>query len=608
MRHVTLPVRLELIGPIMTQSSEPGDLGIDTPIARNEEGKVTLPFSLVKGKISESWRDLGFTADDEWFGKGASVFQPSRGRFRFSDFVATKGAKGILHRIRIDDERNAADDGALQFIESPFKPGEKVTFEGSVSWIEPETKPAPLAELKQAFRWTPGYGAEKTVGFGETASVAFSPMIETTITAAATSDTDTTPIHGLRLEVLDPFCIATRKIDGNLFDSDTTIPGNVIRGVLASTFNAILGRDVGRDDRSIIDGNVAIWPTFGKWFNAVRFTAAFPIADRCSNRPVVPPLSIVKDGNGNWWDAALVEGPFVFSDGKSFRAPEFAIDWKESSAVNTAFGWCDTAGAAASPSQRLRVRTAMDGKRRRSKDQELFAYVSTSPRGFTWHASMDLSDVDEKERPQVRAELQALFASCGNDGIPALGKTKARVRFVEAAEPVPFIPSSPEPVEGDVWILTLQTKALLCDPHLLDESSDGGALHAAYAAAIEERSGNTLRLVRFFARQSLAGGTYLHGRFRKGSYEPFLLTEAGSTFVLQASDPQKVADAQKKIDGWRTGGLTLPQWAEDRYGVSWQTNPFLPMDGFGEVTVNLPPHVEKKPTDVELVAIPEVRA
>ena len=64
-------------------------------------------------------------------------------------------------------------------------------------------------------------------------------------------------------------------------------------------------------------------------------------------------------------------------------------------------------------------------------------------------------------------------------------------------------------------------------------------------------------LVRFFARQRLAGG-YLVLRHQPGKpYNPFLVTEAGSVFVLRPR-PGKGDDANKRLDDWLEHGLPLP--------------------------------------------------
>ncbi len=77
-------------------------------------------------------------------------------------------------------------------------------------------------------------------------------------------------------------------------------------------------------------------------------------------------------------------------------------------------------------------------------------------------------------------------------------------------------------------------------------------------------------------------------------YNPFLLTDAGSVFVLEAEAGQQPL-AQTKIDDWLQFGLPLPDWAVKRYGDHGSTCPFRRVDGFGEIAVNLPCHTSPAP-------------
>ena len=66
------------------------------------------------------------------------------------------------------------------------------------------------------------------------------------------------------------------------------------------------------------------------------------------------------------------------------------------------------------------------------------------------------------------------------------------------------------------------------------------------------------------------------------------MTEPGTVFVLEPTNPSKLMEAQHFIETWFGSGLMQPPWAIDRYGGTFATNPFLPGDGFGEIVVNLP--------------------
>jgi hypothetical protein len=119
-------------------------------------------------------------------------------------------------------------------------------------------------------------------------------------------------------------------------------------------------------------------------------------------------------------------------------------------------------------------------------------------------------------------------------------------------------------------------------------------LEQAYCDFWTEVSGNAFELVRYFARQELHGG-YLSKRSRPESYEPFLATARGSTFVLRSTDDSKAHDALKR---WRQRGLDVPAWVMNRYRVHgvpiWKSCPFLPHVGFGEVAIDLDCHTSNR--------------
>lgn len=242
-----------------------------------------------------------------------------------------------------------------------------------------------------------------------------------------------------------------------------------------------------------------------------------------------------------------------------------------------AFGWnC--------PQTDLRVRTEIESSRGRAAENQLFAYDLILPAGFAWHAKIelpdDLSDTDVRE---VEGQLRGILAA----GLRGIGKTKARADVDICSEsPNPVFETSNAPLDGDLYVLTLQSPALLCDPFDIRRASSQEVLENAYKRIWEDDnrvSNGAFELVRYFAKQSLAGG-YLTHRFQIGRpYNPFLLTEPGSVFVLRAKELDKAAERVEHFIRW---GLPLPEWAVVRYGNHWKTCPFRPEDGFGEVVVN----------------------
>jgi hypothetical protein len=506
---------------------------------------------------------------------------PRRGRLHFTDFQydGNGDAAGVRYRIRMDTARGAAHKGALLTIESPFAPGQRVNFTGQISYRVGDQAEADAIQsyIITGLRWSTNFGGERTAGFGRLVDVAIVREDRMSLQVApGTVSTSAEEGLGIAIRPLAPFCVAKRQVNPNLFESDIVLSGGVLRGALATTLKSLCG--LPRD--AIIDGSLPPpWQEIGTYFNHIRFTHAFPALEHANQRPVVEPFSLVKD-RGNLYDVALCEGPCLLGDPP--RAPSFAIDWKTSDDVRALFGW-------AHPKRELRVRTAMDRERRRARDEQLFAYDMVVPQGCLWYGKVDLSQVPAGvTRAAVALQLRVLL----RHGLRGLGKTKAAAEVMVDGQAAPAHPSDPHPI-GNLWIVTLQTPALLCDPKNLNEASGAQDLFAAYNAVWDDISGGTMRLIRFFASQSLAGG-YLVLRFQPDKpYNPLLLTNQGSVFVLQASGG--IESAQAVIEAWLNHGLPLPHWARDRYGEHWSTCPFLPADGFGEIAVNLPCHTHQQP-------------
>lgn len=90
----------------------------------------------------------------------------------------------------------------------------------------------------------------------------------------------------------------------------------------------------------------------------------------------------------------------------------------------------------------------------------------------------------------------------------------------------------------------------------------------------------------------MAGGEYFHRRFgRLQQYKPYLLAEAGSTFLLEPV-PGREEDARAALEQFARRGLPLRKSVRDYYGIpeereqQWARCPYIPHNGYGEVAVN----------------------
>lgn len=595
---------LTLRGPILTKSSEPGQYGIDAPFAQDEEGRFYLPGTQVKGRVREAFEELHRECGDlmpdpaSWFGPSAQQggnrknpggdFQRHNTRIFFSDFVHKeeptheKKRRGRRWRVAIDETLHAAKEGQLQLMESPFRAGETAKFEGTITLDAPsaETEEYVKYRLIKALRWAGCLGANVSVGFGRITNIQVQR-------AAAEAETARDPapqsdqIH-LRLATEDLLCVTESRGAENLFVSGSQIPGGVIKGAIAAQWMRQLGKP-GCAVEAECDperGELA------QWFQWIRVSHAKPVPEGQGRLPVEPPLSYAKVGE-QFRDLALEPRPEEFDDPVTYSP-----DWKheDERTVDGRFGrhW---------PPTELRVRTAIESSKRKARDEALFAYEMVRSKGYAWYATIDLSSAGETA-PAVRQQLVGLLS----DGIRGVGKTKARLRVeVLEAPPERFVGSRAEAVQGQ-YVVTLQTAAILADPRILTGSRSEEVLLRAYREVFHELSDGGLYLERFFARQFLQGGIYLYKRFQQGRvngegqampYEPYLLTRAGSVFVLTVADEKK---ARGHIQRWRVCGLPVPEWAKKWYarngkdGAHWSNLPYTPENGYGEIAVNLDVH------------------
>ena len=605
MLDVILNIKLILRGPILTQSTAAGAYGIDSPVARKPDGKCYLPGTLVKGRLKQAWKELMSVPDsgfapriDEWMGKETASaltnnkdlpIAPSRGSLRFHDFIdETQRQSESLFRIRIDEKRGAVCKGAYQVIEAPYAAQEQYPFVGKIQYLAADNEEADAIKhcVRIGLCWITSLGAERSVGFGVLKGVEVVEESRQGLSFSAASSPTGATVLEFSLKPLAPFCIGRRQIDNNLFESEIVIPGGVLKGCLATSWLTRLGT---KGDGGIGTDTDPARPELGRHFDALHITHAFPGSSSDWLRPTIAPLSLVKFQNDRLRDVALCKEAVLLGDPP--EAPSFAIDWKRDGDVLKNFGW-------PSIKRELRVRTQIDLARRKAKDENLFAYEMVDPQDLVWFGRIDLQDIESNDRGKVEEQLRQIL--CGT--IYGLGKTKcqAELNFLPEGTLRNKHDSRPTP-RDDMWIVTLQTPALLCDPARLDETSGSKELTAAYSEAWGDMSEKSLTLDHFYARQSLAGGFYLHRRFQPGKpYNPYLLTESGSVFVLRAIEGQS-GKAQEYIDAWLVRGLPLPGWAVERYkrdnrlGDHWANCPYLRANGYGEIAVNLDVHWDLLP-------------
>lgn len=581
-------ITLTLRGPILVHSSSPAAFGVDAAVARVAcgpgAGTPCIHGTLLKGKLRESLDQLrragvlaGFNLES-WFGRDTQVDSgndPERGCLHLGDLVAsTNPASGRRHGIAVDADLGSVRGEMLRVVETPFGAGEEVVFQGA-AWVYGGEEKHVCETLRLGLRWLTQIGADRTTGFGRLVNAEIVPVGEPgtpTCLPPAVAALD------LTLQPLGPLCVSRHKIGGNLFESEEFVPGNMIAGALLQTANAL-------------DPQRARWSNLRGQVDNLVFRHAYPALPTGPRPGVVPYSTAAVDGV--CYDVACCKGPHLLkTPAGNWWAPEFPLDWKPQTREEA-----EKPLGIVHPARELRVRTKIDSASRTADQGDgasggaLFAWEMVHPwtdgsggSPVVWRGRIELGGItDRKVRDAVAGELAELLPELGY-----LSKTKA-------ACAVTVTPSAPMEVPDplpDPMMLLLRTPALIADPRFQGRPG-GGAISAAdmgrfYRDVFLALSGNSLELSHHFARQFLAGGNHLAFRFqlrrnRRPAYDPWLLTAAGSVFVFRVSDPVK---AQAKLREWLCGGLPLPDWARTAFGENWDQNPYLPANGFGEVTIH----------------------
>lgn len=563
MNRTVWNVSLQVRGPVMTKSSAIGAPGFDAVMARGSfkgangiESRYYLPGSLIKGLLREAWQELSFYDGrygewcERWLGKGSCKPDdtPERGQLQFTDFVdyntPTDGEKPTRYRIQVEEMRGAAAGQMIQMMESPYAPGCEINYLGSIRTVHPE------AEMKEAIErgllWVQAVGGSRSIGFGQILNVSLSEQS----TPATSSSLPDSSLWRLRLSFDRPVLFSKRRISGNLFESGEIMPGAVLTGAIA---NAIQGAQGFGD--------------LASGLSALHFTHAFP-APQGKNRPTVPPLSLIRDSDNSLQDAIRMSNPPT-------ERCKFRIDWKEDEIedVLRQSGW------PANLTRELRVRTAISGEIRKAKDEDLFAWQAVVPHGYEWIAIADVSGLSEAARKQLAAVLEF--------GVEPLGKTKAYASVCFEGEEAPALQLSKD------YQIVLQSPALLIDPREIEGARRGeevAKLRAEYERVWQQLS-SSLRLINYFGACSLAGGEYFYRRFQQpNGYKPYLLSEAGTTFLLEAA-PGCEEQARKAIEGLLRTGMPIRDVLCDYYGIpkdrkeQWKCCPYAPNNGYGEVVL-----------------------
>lgn len=617
---VRLSVALTLRSPFMFQGLANAMLGIDAAHLRDERGRPIIPADQIKGVLKAACvvlekhapslapdvkrtpndrpkrlleRLFGAVSPDHIENNFESYDRPDRGLLIAGDLAASLPEKSELTttRIEIDDETGAVKSGALQVVElvAPF--GKEVEFTGTFTLLAEDGVDPERAEtlLSRALALVPAIGAFKSAGFGEvTASkvkIAADPK-DAALPGGGTIQEDRLRL-AYRVTFDRPILVNAERVTDNLFAGAAVVPGAAFKGALAGMMKlAVADPEAGGD--------------WGKSLAALRISHAFPENDDGELSGLPLPASLLSwpdGGETNFADALLLGdlSPQVPVSGfttmvrdpedNTLRpmAPLHPLDWKGDSFSD---GRRFPKPVGLPPQPRTHVSIGADTLV--AKDQDLFTTVAqgvllkdrTTER--KWRVVMDFQDVENPEHrailrqliegglvPVGRTGAFACFKPVTMDDPPNDAKRLGRLRLAQAPGAL-AVAGHP-----DLYALTLVTPALLTDPQ--SEAS----IEQQYKCHIEVATGGTL--LRHYTIRRLAGGYIATRRRPYGkTYYPFVLTDAGSVFLIKGGDAAKLASIARS-------GLP-PVVLSNAEPLTWKNCPYLRENGYGEAAFSLVDH------------------
>ncbi|MDD5028532.1 MAG: hypothetical protein PHH58_03365 [Rhodoferax sp.] len=578
---ITLSVTLQ--APYLVHGNDAGRFGLDTTLLFDHLGRPILPGTLLAGRIAQVWRNhsdaLGHADATVWFGQADQshgTTQQQRARLQLADLVlvsingktaGTTRTHAEVARTALDDATGSVKQGALLITEQISAAGAELTFEGSWhTWAGDAEVKALAQQLRAALLLQTQVGAYRGVGFGRLLDCRVNSAPSATGSTGLGLPASARLRLGLQFDA--PLCVNSSSRRGNVFVAGDVLPGGTLLGALAQT---LLQQHAARRMDDIKGSALATH------FDALRCTHALPGAPG-KGRPMPLPQSLVAI------DIKVVDTYSKRAPTDFDKSPAFQTDWKPATlkAASKDQGWRETA-------RHLRVRTAMqDGK---AADSQLFAYdcIYAPPNApVQWQCDLDLSAVPADAQAAVRQELGQLLGH----GLGPIGKTDARARVECIKQPQNIWPSqlgSKALQPGQLVPMMLVSDTLLFTTNAIADQANVD-LHTLYQGAFDDLAAQAgypgvLTLSHFFATQQLRGGEPLHRRYlrqKNAAYQPLVLTQAGSVFVFQVTDPAKAAAL---LQTWQANGLALPQTVREHHGDTWCDHPYIRQNGYGEVVV-----------------------
>ncbi len=580
MNRLILALKVSVQAPFIFPTLRAGDQSKDIHASRDDWGRPLIPQDQLRGVFREALERVAAqddspisTADlSHLFGeptgdalqydpnKKADEAEPldlsdtGRARLFFTDAICQddqRRARGDdvgfvpVTRVALDEQTGAAKDGHLIVIDQVAHHGEIVVFEATADLLITEDAIAKWeAAFQAASTWISALGGMKSAGFGRVKALQVSTQGYPPIAPDTMAQQSPEGPQRYRFTFDRPFLVDSDRTAANVYLGQEVVPGGVLKGALARKLE-LAGVKVSSD------------PELSAAFAALRISHARP-----SGAPLPIPSSIYVGENAKDVEVHDACDSADFDrQAARLHSVRFQADWKPKhrDQVTKRLGYPEA------PELERDVRLHVALKDGVAEDKLIYEASAVVPKGHTWDVEIDYSRCGGEA---------ARFAAFFESGLFGIGQTAAALKDLEnvtaqapAANGSSF--TNAAMLATDACLMLMGTAGLKWQ-----EAADARAFYTRYWAEAAN-----LELKEFFAWQDIAGG-FVGRRFAKaGTYNPFLLTKAGSVFVF-AGNEADVSLKLAKLAKTGVGPLDCDRPAGARH-LNWQQCPYLGENGYG---------------------------
>lgn len=601
--------QITLLAPFVTGGILGDDAGVDSPLLRNGQGRLILSGHQISGYfrhftlmvkarekeegIKESASLVPWDTFFDWFGvPGKQLRNPveqssevlelagrrppdinaemGRGRLTFRDLAMEDDTGEIRHisRIRIDKQRQSVAHGAWQVIEQFHAQDKEVLFGSKgdaliVLYGDDNSKEIFTKAFDVFLEWLQALGGNKAQGFGREKCCLVEENVPIPVVMPVKNDLfDGIYVLEINITLDHSLLVDPQLLSGNLYRSSPHIPGGTLKAAIAEMAQA----------------SGCNWSDYSDILSDLVITHAQPNESTHAqpNESGVVPFSAVYDEDadciGDWFTTDIGPQSLTF---QSDLKPNIREHLKQLFNVTQ-------------PEYLTRTRTAITENTNRAKEHQLFNYQSVNPAQIVWKSTIRIPEGFSDNERSKASQLVSFLKS----GLVQIGKLRADLRAeIRSAKSDPAEVS--RVMLGDeeraAYRIKLVSPAWLLGISELGDLENGTPLRDVYLEIFKKLlPGKEINWDNFdfLAQHQWSGGrrAYRYKQLDDEGYHPYLLTQPGSVFVFPL-EPNSNEEERINLESAFSSLLHtgLPQANPD---ADWQNCPFLPQNGFGQITVN----------------------